>query len=403
MKAIRRTTTILQCAVLLCCMLTVLTMMIGIRVYPDGKSGIPILDALLGRISIQTAAPESKWAEEYPFDSGLKKQWEDTAESVRKMLESFCTVSFPLGKQSEEVVDFLRQRLLHDRIEEIPDPYENRRYVQMPVDSVVSLRNKVNGQRIPFLYVQTPQPYTLAYLRGEVVTGRDLQIAERSREFRELLGRTETETLFLHSRLLEEPRFDRTLHWSAQDALRCSRMIVERLNEVTDIAIDIGKYDSQGFEDFLNQYPGKETLIQEMREEQYSLPIPIDTHSFQMVYAENEVWEGDYTQVFLRPLEQWNADSPYFGAFRINNSLIYDVVNRDCTERKSLLVIGDSYDWPVVSYLSLGVHRVTFLHNDSFSGSILSFIGQMHPDAVLVVYNDAEFWEQYTEAAYDFR
>ena len=119
--------------------------------------------------------------------------------------------------------------------------------------------------------------------------------------------------------------------------------------------------------------------------------------------AEKEKWEGDFTQVFLRPLEQWNADNPYYGAFRISNSLFYDVENRDCPEGKTLLVIGDSYDWPVVSYLSLGVHRVTFLHNDSFSGSILSFIGQMHPDAVLVVYNDAEFWEQYTEAAYDFR
>ena len=89
MKAIRIITTILECAALIGCMLTVLTMMIGIRFYPDGKSNNPILDALLSKISIQTTAPESRWGEEYPFETGLKDRWEEKAGSVKKVLDSF--------------------------------------------------------------------------------------------------------------------------------------------------------------------------------------------------------------------------------------------------------------------------------------------------------------------------
>ena len=63
-------------------------------------------------------------------------------------------------------------------------------------------------------------------------------------------------------------------------------------------------------------------------------------------------------------------------------------------------MIGDSFDWPLCAYLAMGVEQLTFLHNASFTGSILSYIDATSPDAVLICYNDAEFHEVYTEEAY---
>ena len=62
----------------------------------------------------------------------------------------------------------------------------------------------------------------------------------------------------------------------------------------------------------------------------------------------------------------------YHDIFRISNSLVFEINNYDAVDDKEVLIIGDSFNWLVSLYLSLGIKKVTVVRNASFTGSLIS-------------------------------
>lgn len=78
-------------------------------------------------------------------------------------------------------------------------------------------------------------------------------------------------------------------------------------------------------------------------------------------------------------------------------------MNASRNRGKKILIIGDSFNWILSSYLSSDIEYIDVIHNASFSDSIRKYIENTNPDMVMIIYNDAEFVNIYTEEAFDFQ
>ena len=125
-----------------------------------------------------------------------------------------------------------------------------------------------------------------------------------------------------------------------------------------------------------------------------------------MTYAESDCRKGSVEGVMLNPKEEWLMEGgAYHDMYRVKNSSIYSIKNKTIGDKQKgkILVIGDSFNWPVSIYLATGVEQIDIIHNASFSGSLRAYIKENNPAAVIVCYNNAEFYETYTEDAFDMR
>lgn len=383
--------------------LLVLTMIIAVRIYPDGQTGNRLLNILLKRITIQTVIEEDTWSLKYPYENSasFRSAYAEKCAAVKKSLESYCTVSFPGSERINLLVNGLKENVYHYNIDEISGIYENIAYVEQYADNVIAFRNTLQQKGYPFLYVQTPTEGSIQYYQGTTLQGDSLVIPERSYAFINMLEEENVNVIPIARDCPDNISFDASLHWMPENALSCAVLIAEELNTSYNFSIDMDVYSPDRFYDLLSLHPEQKDRILENCGYDFSIPVPANDGSYKIVYAEDTAWEGGFLDAVLHPADTWDLEGgPYHNAFRIFNSLIFEITNENASEDKKILVIGDSFNWPVSAYLSLGVKNITIIHNASFTGSLLSYIEKMNPDVVLMVYNDAEFSEIFTKDAF---
>lgn len=403
MKKIQQLKTAIICSIFLILFLIVSSMILLSRLYPDGQSGNRIAQYLLSNLTIQTVIGNDEWAQKYPYDQSFTEKYQAKIQRVKTALESFCTTSFPASSKIDDLVTVFKHRVFHYHADDIIGNNENILYVQDPVANVTEFAQTLAEKGYPFLYVQTPSPSSVACHSGASLDGTDRMLAERNQALTDALSSLEVNTLNLTPDLSDTVQFDKTAHWFPEDALYAAEIIASRLNQDFGFCIDTDVFSTENFSRHLQNYPDIADQIQSNWGYRFDVPVPKDDCTYSVVYAEQDCWTGSFAETMLHPAEQWSADNiAYHGAFRISNSLIYEIVNQSATAStgKHILMIGDSFDWPLCAYLAMGVERLTFLHNASFTGSILSYIDATAPDAVLICYNDAEFYETYTDDAY---
>lgn len=381
----------------------ILTMIIAVRIYPDGQTGNRLLNILLKRITIQTVIEEDVWSQKYPYEnsSSFQSRYQEKSAAVKKSLESYCTVSFPGSERINLLVNGLKEHLYHYNIDEISGIYENIAYVEKYADNVIAFRDTLQQKGYPFLYVQTPTNESIQYYQGTTLQGDSLVIPERSYAFTNMLEEENIHVINIARDYPDNISFDASLHWMPDNGLSCAALIARELNTSYHFSIDENVYSPDNFYDLLSLYPEQKESILENCGYDFSLPVPSADFPCQIVYAEETAWEGSFLNALTHPADTWDLEGgPYHNVFRISNSLIFEITSENASEDKKILVIGDSFNWPVSAYLSLGVKNVTIIHNASFTGSLLSYIEKMNPDIVVMVYNDAEFSEIFTKDAF---
>ena len=403
MKKIQQLKTAVICSIFLVLFLVVSSMILLSKLYPDGRSGNQIVQYLLSNLTIQTVIGNDEWTQKYPYDLSFTEKYQAKIQHVKTALESFCTTSFPASSKIDDLVTIIKHRVFHYHADDIVGNNENIMYVQDAVANVTEFSKILAEKGCPFLYVQTPSPSSVAYYKGSSPVGTDRMLAERNHALTDALSKQEVNILNLTAELSDTIQFDKTAHWFPEDALYAAKIIAARLNQDFGFGIDTDIFSADNFTWHLQKDSDIASQIQSNWGYRFDVPVPKDEYSFSVVYAETDRWSGNFAESMLHPTEFWHADNvAYHGAFRISNSLIYEITNQSATTNagKHILMIGDSFDWPLCAYLAMGVEQLTFLHNASFTGSILSYINATAPDAVLICYNDAEFYEVYTEEAY---
>ena len=75
----------------------------------------------------------------------------------------------------------------------------------------------------------------------------------------------------------------------------------------------------------------------------------------------------------------------------IKNGALLDIKNLSGTHNpRRILFLGDSFTWPVVSYLSQDVDEIFFMHPRYFEGDTRLFIEDYKPDSIVWVYGEAQ-------------
>lgn len=346
---------------------------------------------------------EDRWYKEYPLEENPVERYEKKISELKRRIDNSCTVSFPWSRCIDDVVSRYKNDIIGYNIDAVSSTYEAYKYVQAPCSNVATFGHELEKEGYEFLYIQTPSKDSVIYCQGREGEIGELIILERSRMFMDALGKTEVNVMDIALEPGLSLQYDKSNHWSPADCLLCASLIAKELNENYGFDFNIGDYDISGYIDLMDIYPEREKAIEKNCGYVFALPVPAKDTFYTITYAEEEVWEGNFQETLIKPTEEWNlSGDAYHNVYRMNNSLIYEIHNEESetNKGKKLLVIGDSFNWPVSSYLSVGIEDIVVIHNATFTGSLMTYIRQMEPDIILMIYNDAEFYDIYTEEAY---
>lgn len=386
------------------------TVRMGTALYVDhtDKSN-SLTDFILQGRSIDTVASGDKWMQEYPFHQGFAKSALVRIEQAQKVITGFCTSSFPFSEQIHGIIQSYRKNILQNTLDQDGGQYgtvastiaQAPSYVAPLVQNVLSFEEFCKKQGIPFLYIQTPREDLALYYAGKSENIENPEILYRSLAFEKQLTQESNAVLFLGSSTIPQHtyEYDSTSHWSFEDSLFASQYIALELNDRFGFEFTNTLSDPANYQDYFASYRSSMDLTSQ------KLPTPVQEGSYTRIYAEgSEIVSGGFSTVCIQPIEKYSSDGVYYGMAAIGNSLLSTIQNHAAAQNlgKKILVIGDSFDWFVVPYLSQQISEITFLHNASFTGSIQTYIQTYQPDAVLVMYNDTEFLQEYAEDAFDF-
>lgn len=391
----------------LCCF--TLFRMVSVYCVSHNDIKCSFLKKMAEGVTIQATNNDSIWVKKYPFDTRLLSDLEYNIMDKKKTLHAYCVGGFPGAEEINDVLAFLEYKILNFSIEVDSKEYGDAAYVSEAVTNMESLSKFCCSTNIPFAFFLTPCPDNVFYYSGEFDKINNWTVINRSHALVDGVIGAGINTTVVAERAIYDNHgisFDSSIHWYSRDALYTAKLIAKELNQEYGFNVDINAFNSDDFTDVFDKYPDVKNTIKTNMGYDYEFLVPSYSCNYVMTYAEGgTTYKGDFEETFIRSVEDWELNGgAYHGVSNIGNSLIFDIYNKsdiDC--KKKLLIIGDSFNWPVAMYLSLGIKEVSIIHNASFTGSIEAYIKTNDPDAVLVVYNDAEFYDIYTEDAFDLR
>ena len=385
-------------------------MMTALYVDSTGNSN-DITHFILHARGIETIISDSVWEEKYPHEQNLPQKVAARARQIQKAITAFCTTSFPLAEDIHNLVGVYRQNVIANTLDQYGGPYEiaaehtqAAEYVQPYVADVLAFEEFCRQEDIPFLYVGTPRDVVSYYYQNQVGRVTDSWYIYRSDAFFDQLEPQSSAVISMLRQTMSSHvyQFDESAHWSFFDSLFASGFVAQELNTRFGFSFTNELTNLQNYTDYFAPYRDNPAL--DLPHDQ--LFIPIESNSYTLYYAEDPIAKGAFADIALNPdlMSAYSPSQAYYGMARLSNSLMYTIQNHTAKQNadKKILVIGDSFDWMVVPYISQQVGEITFLHNASFSGSIRTYIQMHQPDAVIVMYNDTELYELYSDDEFDF-
>lgn len=368
-----------------------------------------LTDFILQGRSIETVSSGNKWVKEYPFHQGFSQNALIQIEQAQKVITGFCTSSFPFSEKIHETIQSYRKNILQNTLDQDGGEYgavasnigQAPSYVAPLAKNILAFEDFCEEQGIPFLYVQTPRKDFVLYYENITHDVDSPELVYRSLALQEQLAQESSSTLFLGTSTLPQHtyEYDSTGHWSFEDSLFASQLVAQELNTRFGFEFTDALSDPDNYQDFFAPYRDSMDIVDR------KLPVPLQQGEYTRTYAEGkEIVSGGFSEVFIQPIEKYSPDGVYYDMLTIVNSIMTTIQNHATTQNigKKILVIGDSYDWLVVPYLSQQVSEITFLYNATFPGSLHTYIQEHQPDVVLVMYSDTELLQQYSENAFDF-
>lgn len=286
----------------------------------------------------------------------------------------------------------------------MPSTLSNRRYIAAPSENVIDFAHFVEEENIPFLYISTPN-YDSVMCRAGAEDLYEYRLSECSWYLLQNLKDAGVATIDLAQGLADAKmtKYDLSGHWFPENALYAAGIVAEQLNQY-GFEFDLSMYDGSNCTDYFEEKEEWKRTIYENSGYVYSFPIP--NRERDMIFTlehDGTISKGTFDEVFLKAPEAY-TEAAYHGFSVVTNSTLHKYHNLSACDNKGkkILIIGDSFNWILADYLIADIEYLDVIHNASFEESIRSYIKETKPDMVLIIYNDAEFVEVYTEQAYNF-
>lgn len=353
----------------------------------------------------KNAAVSSSWMDilsgrenKYARHQNALEKMNSVSVSIRDTVESFCTSAIPGNRFCKSFSDSYRQVVMHSTISSVPGGKTNQEYAEEAFLDVKEFSEYVKAQGIDFLYVQLPFGTRIkAFSSHASYPSEELDMWDR---FSNLMYHSDMNFLNLNddTAFLETVSLDVTEHWMPKDALQATKTVAETVNRLFGYEIDTSLFDLSLYRNALLDSPKTMDSIQDEFGYCYEMWIPIKSPDYRVIQNEKAVYEGDFLSALLTPMSNWDrrADDgsaiSYHDMWRLRNGTFLDIRNKTTSHNtgKKILLLGDSFSWPISAYLSQDVGEIVAMHPRYFNGDVRTYMEYYQPDLVLWIYVEAQ-------------
>ena len=399
LKRIRNIGTVLLCCILLLGFVGLLTVSVSWLARERGSSA-PVV-----QFFSRNAAPDLSWLSILTGNEGKYarrrtpvEKYEDVVRGIETTIENLCTTSVPGSSVLKSLADGYRRSVMRSSLSFETAGKTNHELAMEAFSAVQVFSEWLSSERIPFLYVQFPFGTRIrAVSEGTPYPADELDAWDR---FSGLMEESDVEFLNFNddTGLISRISLDDTGHWSSEDAIRAAAEIAGLLNRDYGFHFDLSVFEIANYRDILKEHPD---LVHRIRDDfgyDYELMIPVQSADYEVIRNEADSVSGDFVDTLLYPVSAWDtrvADGQpgaYHNTFFFRNGDLTDIHNFSGTDNpgKRILVLGDSFCWPLVAYLSQDVDEITLLHPRYFQGDVRTYIESIQPDIVLWMYVEAQ-------------
>ena len=399
MKKVKRAGTIVLCAIMAFGLLLVLCISISTGLRKRGISN-HFTVFFTKNVSI-TATLSELWEGDrgkYAKKQNLPEKIESFSSGFRSIVESYSTGSIPGNRYLKSVSDFFQQKILHCSVAAVPGGKTNQEYAEEAFLEVRKFSQDMAAQGIDFVFVQLPFGDRFRAMEGEAGHESQLDLWDR---FASLMRDSDIPFYNLcdEDTFLESVSLDASDHWFPGDALKATALIASACNKMYGSGFDLSIFEPEQYRNILDDYPDFATDIRQEFGYDYILPVPIDKSFFSILINDEAIFEGNFTETQLTSPSSWivRADNEGFASYhnmwRWNNGSYLETHNRNTSVQQAgykVLLLGDSFCWPVSAYLSQSTEYLTSIHPRYFDGDIRTYINCYQPDLIIWAYVEAQ-------------
>lgn len=382
----------------------ILVLLVMIAYY----SRVTVINQEFSEWLLQNASINIEQSEDLSEEERFLHKYLITVERYKEIIETFCTESFPENNKIHGIVSDFEVNILginRNRIRyydgEIPKD------VLVAYECVCKLNDFLENTDIEFLYIEAPCKlrYLNKYESDDIESDGGLSIKDIEKEdlLLSMIEKDTISTLRLSDKdeMMRSLRFDNTSHWYSTSALSIMDDVCAKIYELDGMVYTGQRYNPQQFYNVLSKYTTTELGYT------YNLPVPLGEFNFKMEDENSSYHTVDFKSRFLTEDSKWaeevNVKRPYYNLWKQNNSTPIEIQNlNEDVEKKKILVLGDSFSWPVVAYLSMEFSDVYAFNPQYYGGDVKRFIDDYRPDVVIWFYFDGQINEQNVDRAYGF-
>lgn len=202
-------------------------------------------------------------------------------------------------------------------------------------------------------------------------------------------------------------------HWRLETALWATGKIAAYANENYGFEFDVNCFSEENYNitEYQNAFMGTQGLalhLAENRKEDFKTVYPIEEGLYNINILSRELdLTGSFKEVFIMPGREGVATRMY-DSWRVRNDALVKIDNLQAehNQDKKILLLYDSFSWPLMLYLATDVAEIDAIHRMTFNGSIRTYVEQTQPDLVIMLVTPRNIteidWSTHT-SMFDFR
>ena len=389
----------------------------------QGVSTTDAVDEVTGETFAQI-----NWAELYPFQNQsndvqtievskketVLSKYKQKVNYIENVVNDYCT-SYLVNRTYFVEKAYAYDSMIHwdltsasgtDGVITLQNGYLAQTHGKCDVDPlaerVKDLKNYVESKDMDFLYVQAPSK--MSTTDKMLPAGVEDYANENADSLLDKLNAEYIDTLDLRPYMFDIATdfygaFYRTdHHWKTTTAFQMAGVLADYLNENYDFDFDsfyydVDHYNVEHYPDYFLGSLGKKVTLSKADPEDYDLIVPTFGTSFSIEIPERYIdLTGTFQDVLLdyrhlQTIDYYNENC--YASFMNRNDAVATIHNNKvtCNRGKKVLFIKDSYSTPLIPYIALGIEDVETLYEIRFTGSVRSYIDQVQPDMVIVMYS----------------
>lgn len=388
---------------------------------------------------------EVEWEGLYPFEKEEEVHQNETGTTVNPVLAKVNSLIDVIDMYSSDYLPFkeyvkvpsgLFDRLIDNRMVDTDNIYlrtgNGGLIVRSPfyqefseeeldtselVSNVAELRDYLAESGIDFMYVQSPvkedkydteyvETYGLSYenqLADSLLCGlkkEDIDVLD----LREVMNKAGMNCY--------DAFFNTDNHWNIETAFWATGVIAEKLNSQYGFQFDtevfhMDNYEKKVYENWVQGTIGRGVTLVNTPYDDISVLVPKFETSLNIKIPNlNMDRSGTFLETMINPVPFERRSTVYHGAydaFAYSKPPVTEVTNylEKNNNEKSILLLRESFAGPVITYMSLGIEKLYAVTPEGFTGSIESYIRQVQPDMVIILYTAPTTNE--VTSKYDFR